>query len=338
MSQFVYETHSQSGILLNANENPWNLPDSIRQEIKDALDTIAFNRYPDDSYQELCEAYSQIVHIPASQILAGNGSDQHLGFLIGTFLGKGKNLLTLSLDFGMYDYYASSYDAGIIKYPVDPFSKMDVDDFIHFMQDKDPDMVLFSNPNNPTGNFLGLAEIQRICDAASCPVVVDEAYIEFAQGSALSLLDRCDHLYVTRTLSKAYGLAGVRIGFLLSSQANMDALRPLHVPYAVNSISAKIGAIVLKHADLFDEQIENIKKERDRFAMLSLQRCRIKPSQANFILIQTPAIQALIKAFKENGLTIREYKGKDYCRVTIGTPEENQIVKDVLISFDKEEQ
>ena len=337
MSQFVYQPHQQNGILLNANENPWDLPDFIRQEIKEALDTIAFNRYPEDSAQELCEAYSQIIQIPASQILAGNGSDQHLGLLIGTFLGKGKNLLTLSPDFGMYDYYASSYEAGILKYTIDPFSHLDVDDFIGFARENKPDLILFSNPNNPTGNLLTLDEIQKILVAVPCPVVVDEAYIEFAQGSAVVLLDRYDNLYVTRTLSKAYGLAGVRIGFLISNQANMDALRPLHVPYSVNSISAKVATIVLHHADWFQEQIETIKAERDRFKTLSLQRCRIQSSQANFMLIQTPEIEALKKTFKDNGLTIREYEGKDYCRITIGTPEENQIVKDVLEAFDKEE-
>ncbi len=337
MKQVQYKVHTQKGVLLNANESSNNLSVSIRKEIQEAVFDIEWNRYPDDRCQKLCEAYAKWIHVPADQILAGNGSDQHLGFLIGTFLGKDKKLLTLAPDFGMYDYYASNYDAQIVRYELDPLQPMDVDAFIRFGQKEDPQMVLFSNPNNPTGQYLDNEQIKKICQAFHCPVVIDEAYAEFAPGSCLSLLEVCQNLYVTRTLSKAFSLAGARIGFLITSLENMEKIRDDHVPYSVNSISMKAAEIVLNHADEFTSEIKRIKQERDAFLSRSYTSFSLSRSHANFLLIYTSNIDRLLDLFEQKGLSIRRYEQKNYCRVTIGTTQENQWIKDVLDTFEKEE-
>lgn len=335
--QVTYTAHQQKGVLLNANESSKNLLPTIRKEIQEAIFDIAFNRYPDDECTEICEAYAHYLGISSDQILAGNGSDQHLGFLIGTFLGKGKKLLTLAPDFGMYDYYASSYEADVVRFVLDPPASMDVDAFIEFGVQEKPQLVLFSNPNNPTGNYIEPLQIQEICKAFDCPVVIDEAYGEFAPESSISLLSQCENLYVTRTLSKAFGLAGARIGFLISSVENMKRLKPYHVPYSLNSISMKVGTIVLKHALEFEKEIERIKTERDAFLSKSYRFLQIAKSDANFLWIQTPHIEKLLSFFAKKGLNVRQYAHKEYCRVTIGTTEENQWIKEVLEAFEQEE-
>lgn len=337
MTQKKYKVHSQKGILLNANESSKNLSSAIRKEIQEAIFDIDFNRYPDDACSLLCETYGNWIGVPASCILAGNGSDQHLGFLIGMFLEKGKKLLTLSPDFGMYDYYASSYHADVVRFNVDPLKPMDVDELISFGKKEDPQLILFSNPNNPTGHYVSNEQIQKICDAFACPVVIDEAYGEFAPDSCLSLLETCQNLYITRTLSKAFGLASARIGFLISSLSNMEKLRDYHVPYSVNSLSMAAATIVLKHASEFEGEIDRIKKERDQFLSKTYTSLSLSKSDANFLLIQTVKISKLLSMFAQKGLCVRSYENKNYCRVTIGTTQENRQIQEVLDAFEKEE-
>lgn len=206
----AYSGQKQSGILLNANESSENLPQDIIQEILHAVENTAFNRYPDTAQIELRKAYAKAMGLQTEQVLAGNGSDQMLGLLIGMFLGKGKSLYTYDPDFSMYEYYASSYEADVEKYALPYDGSLDIESFIQHGREKKVSLVMFSNPNNPTGNCLSIEQIRKIIAGfAPVPVVIDEAYFEFSdETSALTLLADYDNLYVTRTLSKAYGQIG----------------------------------------------------------------------------------------------------------------------------------
>ena len=205
----TYETMKQEGILLNANENPRPLPEAVMAEILEAIRDLPLNRYPDTDETELLQAYGKWTGLVEEMLLAGNGSDQMLGYLIGTFLGRDKILYTFDPDFSMYDYYAGSYEAKVRKFDINEDGSLDIDAFIEEGRKNNADLVIFSNPNNPSGHCLSLSECEKITAAfAPLPVVIDEAYIEFAdEESAVQLLDRYDNLYVTRTLSKAFGLA-----------------------------------------------------------------------------------------------------------------------------------
>ena len=217
-----YKTHTQQGILLNANEMSDNLSSFILKEIQEKIINLDFNRYPDNDCIRLREAYSALLNVRIENVLAGNGSDQILGLLIGYFLKKGKTLLTLDPDFSMYDYYCGTYDANLLKYPTRDDGSFDVENFVRYAIDNKVDMILFSNPNNPTGFLLTNEEIKvMLKQLNTIPVVIDEAYAEFAKESATDLIDQFDNLYITRTLSKAYALAGARIGFLVSNEKNI---------------------------------------------------------------------------------------------------------------------
>lgn len=333
----TYEAQRQSGILLNANESSDDLASDIIREFIQQIDTVNFNRYPDMEQRELLEAYASVMGLKPSQLLAGNGSDQLLGYLIGTYLSKGKVLYTLKPDFSMYDYYASSYEADVCKYEMEPDGTYDIDDFIR--NGKGASMVMFSNPNNPTGHCLKISEVRKILEGfAGLPVVVDEAYMEFAdEESALSLLDEYDNLYVTRTLSKAYGLAGIRTGFLVSSEKNMEPLKKAFVPYALNSVSMKIASVSLAHHDEMTEKLKVIRSERNRMYDI-MKNCRgisVLPSQANFIYGRCSDVQRLFNLFDEAGIIIRRYAGTDAFRITTGRKDENDKVLEVIRRFEE---
>lgn len=337
-----YQTHLQSGILLNANESSLNLDETIMNEIKEEIASVVFNRYPDNDQTEILEAYSKVIKVKKEQILAGNGSDQMLGLMIGTFLGKGKILYTFDPDFSMYDYYASSYEAEIKKFELQEDGTLDVDAFISEGKEANVSLILFSNPNNPTGNCLYESDIRRIVEAFSdIPVVVDEAYIEFANAaSSVALIDQYKNLYVTRTLSKAYSLAGLRLGFLLSNEANMKELKAKAVPYALNSMTMRIGKIVLRHASIFLERAEETKKKRNAMYedVSKLRHVTFYASEGNFLHGKCTEKQKLLEYFEAAGIVIRNYPNKDTFRITIGTEEENQKVLQVLKRFEEESQ
>lgn len=332
-----YTTHVQSGILLNANEGSNNLDTNIIEEIKKAMNDIAFNRYPDNDQTELLEAYGKVIGVKKENLLAGNGSDQMLGLLIGTFLSKGKKLYTFDPDFSMYDYYASCYEADVKKYPLNDDGTLDVDGFIE--NGKDVSLVMFSRPNNPSGYCLNQEEIKKVLNGfQDIPVVVDEAYIEFAkEDSAIQLLNEYNNLYVTRTLSKAYGVAGIRVGFLISNEENMKVMKSGSVAYALNSVTMKIGTIILKYADAFQKQAKIISQKRDAMyeKVKNLNKITFYPSQGNFLHGKTDNKEKLLKMFEEKNIVIRNYKD-DTFRITIGNDNENQAVLEVLKKYEEE--
>lgn len=335
----AYTAHVQKGVLLNANESSQNLEAEIIQKIQEGMAEIAYNRYPDESDDTLLETYAKVKNLNKSQLLAGNGSDQMLGFLIGYYLGKGKTLYTWNPDFGMYDYYASSYEASVEKYVVEKDGSFDLDDFIKVGKEKNVDMILFSNPNNPTGHVLKEDEIKTILNAFSdIPVVVDEAYMEFSHHTMMYEVENYFNLYVTRTLSKAYALAAVRLGFLVTSEKNMENLRPAFVPYALSAVTQKIGTIVLSYADVFDQKIKQTIENRDTMYNILSQCTSIEfyPSAGNFIRGTCKGDKnRLLELFEQANIVIRNYEN-DTIRITIGNHEENEQVLKVIDQFEKE--
>ena len=329
-----YKTHVQSGILLNANEASQNVDEAIKQEIIDAISNLSLNRYPDTTCQELHRLYADIMNVPSSWILSGNGSDQMLGFLIQYYLQDNKTLYTLSPDFSMYDYYVGLNHSKIEKYETNLDGSFDVDAFISNGKDKKADMVLFSNPNNPTGHAITKDEMKKISEAfKEIPVIFDEAYMEFGKESAIGLLKTYPMVFVCRTLSKAYGLAGIRCGFMLGQQ--VEKLRDLFIPYALSSVTQTIASVVLKHADAYKDNMATIISERERMyqEVKGFKKLTIYPSNANFLFGRSEKKDLLLKMFKEKNITIRNYEDASF-RITIGTKEENEMVLDVLRRFE----
>lgn len=334
-----YQAKQIGNVMLNANELSCNVSEDIRKEIQAIIPSIAFNRYPDADNEELIQAYAKVMNLDFDRILAGNGSDEMLGLMIGYFLGKDKVLFTLQPDFSMYDYYATMHEASIEKFPCGVDGSFDVQAFIEEGKAKRANMILFSNPNNPTGHILTKTEVQAILTAfPAIPVIVDEAYGEFAQESMVDAVDQYPNLYVTRTLSKAYGLAGARLGFLISNKANIATLKPNVVPYNINTISQKVGVIVLQHASEFQQMVQDTIAKRDAFydRVKSLKGITCYPSHANYVFARSQNKAVYLKAFEEKGIVIRDYAKDDSLRITIGSEEENALVLEVLTQLEED--
>ena len=334
----VYENSNNKGILLNANEMYVNLNTIILDEIKNEISNINFNRYPDSDSTELRKRYAEIYGLDYDAIIAGNGSDEMLGLMIGTFLGHSKKLYTLKPDFSMYNYYASMQESEVVSYETREDGSFSIEDFIKQGKDKKVDLILFSNPNNPTGNHISNKEISKIVESfPNIPVIVDEAYTEYACESALKLINKYNNIYITRTLSKAFSLAAARVGFLMGNKDNIKRIREKKVPYNVNSISQIIASIVLKHRNEFRDIVEEIKKSRDSF----YESCKdgkgyiIYPSQANFIYGRSPYKDRFIRNLEDNNIIIRSFKD-DTFRITMGSEKQNKIVKEILLNLNVE--
>lgn len=332
-----YTAHKQDGILLNANEVSDNINEALKKDIKALIDTIDFNRYPDNDCLELRKAYGKYIQFNEEQILCGNGSDQMLDLIMSYYLSSGKTLYTLSPDFGMYDYYASRYDARILKFPCEKDGSFDVDQFIEMGKKNHVDFIIFSNPNNPTGHYLKNEEMLRIVEAfKDIPFVDDEAYIEFAQESMLPYINQYEHFYITRTLSKVFGLASIRTGFLIGNQKNIETLSKIKVPYSLNTLSQKIAVHALNYIEDALKRVKPICCDRDELLKQKFKGIELIPSHANFILVYSSNISLLKQLFEDSHIVIRTYPDKDYVRITIGNKEENQKVFEVLKQFEKE--
>lgn len=332
-----YLAMETEGILLNANESYKNLSEKIIEEIQVAIGHVLFHRYPEDSNQELVNAYATYIKKDAECIMAGNGSDEMLGTIIGLTMKEGKKLYTLSLDFSMYDYYTSMHNGEMLKYPYSIDEEFDVDDFIKVGKDNKVDMILFSNPNNPTGRVIAQKDLIKIVEAFDdIYVIIDEAYADFDDTTMLDYIDTYKNLLVTRTLSKAFALAGIRCGFMIGNKEVIKTIKAYKVPYNVNRMTQLVGTIVLQHTDEILENIEEIKRERDAFydAYLKINRDDIQlyPSHTNYLYGKSKNKNAFLKALKEKNIVIRNYDDDSF-RITIGSNKMNQIILDVIKSF-----
>lgn len=329
----AYEVNNGSKTLLNANECYKNLPENIINEIKDNLEEVLFNRYPDNSANLLTKTYSNAFNINEGNFIFGNGSDEMLGLVIGLNINEGKKLYTLTPDFSMYDYYTSFHGGDMVKYPIDLDKGFNVDDFIKKGKEDNVSIIIFSNPNNPTGTLVSKDDIKKILNSFNIPVIIDEAYGEFCDCSMVDEIDNYQNLYVTKTLSKAYGVAGIRLGMIISNKGNIDTLRDMKVPYNVNSVTQYIGSIILNHKEELDVYSKEIIKRRDNFYNEIINRkykdLVVYPSHANFIYGKSSMKDELVTNMLSNGISIRNYKDDSF-RITIGSEIEMEDVLSVI--------
>ena len=336
----AYEAHVQEGVLLNANESPTNFDEQILTEIKASLDTTLFHRYPDDSYRSLKEAYAQVVGVEPDMVLCGNGSDQMLGLLIGCAMAEGKTLATLAPDFGMYDYYVSMYGGTIKKYPIAAGKPLDMDAFVAFA--KDADMVLFSNPNNPTGNAFDPDTIVEVARRFNGITVVDEAYIDFSPlPSTVSRLAECPRLIVMQTLSKAWAGAALRLGIAFASAEIVDIFNKVKYPYNINVLTQREALRLLDAEDHVRAVAAELSDARDRLTAELVMLVTVEhvyPSAANFLLVKVADPDGLYAWLRDRGIIVRNRNRVNMCsgclRITVGSESENELLLQSLKEYD----
>lgn len=323
-------------IKIDANESPYNILDELGPLIIKELASNELNRYPDSEAVKLKKKIANYTGVSAENIMCGNGSDELLKVIIDCFVDKGDVVVTHSPSFVMYKLLTQIAGGKFIEVSGDESFSIDIDNIISTANENAAKIIFLCNPNNPTGVVIPKEEIIKVLESTSSIVVVDEAYYEFYGETIIDKLEEYERLIVLRTLSKGFGLAGLRIGYGAACSRTMNILNRVKPPYNINSISQCIGEIVLDNRDIIQKNIEAIKSERNKLfiELESIKDIKALPSGSNFILIRTNKYESLMEKFKEEKIKIKGF-GKqgvlqNCIRLTIGTEEENKRVLKLL--------
>ena len=326
-------------VALNTNENSYPVPAVVVEAMTKAVAAAAsgLNRYPDREFTALREALAAYLSrsgtvIGADQVWAGNGSNEVLLHLLQAFGGPGRTALGFTPAYSMHPIITTTTGTtwvdGLRGVAGGGAFDLDAASAVEQVRAHRPDVVFLCSPNNPTGTALTLDTVVAVHDAApDALIVVDEAYAEFARPgtpSALTLLEGRPRLVVTRTMSKAFALAGGRLGYLAADPALVDALRLVRMPYHLATQTQAVALAALEHADLMLETVGAIKAERDRLvAELTAMGLDPVPSDANFVLFGgLEDSHTTWSALLERGVLVRDVGIAHYLRVTAGTPQE----------------
>jgi len=333
-------------VLLNVNENPYPPSAAVVADIERAVAEAArdLNRYPDREFVALREGLaSYLGHgVTPAQVWAANGSNEVMLHLLQAFGGPGRTALSFAPTYSMYPEYArDTHTAWEVGHREEDFS-LDVDRAVALVRDRRPSVVLLPSPNNPTGTALPHEAIGALCRAMPDGVlVVDEAYAEFRRAgtpSALELLPDHPNLVVTRTMSKAFALAGARLGYLAAATEVCDALRVVRLPYHLSAVTQAVAAAALRHADELLGAVDRLRLERDgTVEWLRAQGYSVADSDANFVLFGTFADRhAVWQGVLDRGVLIRETGPAGWLRVSIGTPAEMAAFREALTAVTEE--
>lgn len=320
--------HVKADIVANANESNYPMPEAVQQKINAVTAGFPFNRYPPVKAENLSDIIADELNIPHDNIKIGNGASDLLQKVCYAFGGSGKSIAFPYPSFSMYSTYVQVSDSTAAPYPLQPDGSICADDVIRFYNEQKPSLLIICNPNNPTGTYNALSEIEKIIAAAECPVVVDEAYMEFAEGkevdrfdlrplnkiwlvagSVLTFNNKYSNLICIRTFSKAYGLAGLRCGYAVGCSNLMRILGKTMMPYSVSSYTLMAAKIVYENKELYRSTIKTIIAERNRLAeFLKENKFLVWTSAANFILFKASEEMAAILAESYDEVYGRDYK------------------------------
>jgi len=336
LSPYAHAEWDPALVRLHANENPW------RGETDSSRDGL--NRYPEPQSSALIQRLATLYAVEPDRVLVGRGSDEGIDLLVRTFCAAGRDrILVCPPTFAMYRFAADVQGAAVTEVPLDAGQGFALDSTAVIAAcDPTVKLVFLCSPNNPTGNRLRAEDVRRVLEALAerALVVVDEAYVEFAEHPSLvGWLREYPHLVILRTLSKAYGLAGARCGAVLAAPEVVALLRRVIPPYAltVQSIESVLDALHPERLETARARVAAIRAERarmsGRLAELPLVE-RVWPSEANFLLVSSPDAGRLLEAGIRGGLLVRDVRrqpGLERClRVTIGSPTQNDRLLESL--------
>lgn len=315
---------------LNSNESPYPPPAALVAKVAGKLADIAFNRYPDNEAHELYDAIAERSGWRRDGVWVANGSNEIFLHLFLAFGGPLRSTLLFSPTYSLHSSIPRITGTTVLRVDRDNSFLVDLDAAAEAIRRARPDVVIVCSPNNPSGACEPVATTRALAEEAPGMVVVDEAYIEFAgEGdSAASLLREHANLVIVRTFSKAWRLAGVRIGYMLADPATVAELKRVRLPYHLSSIAQAMALGALEHAPETLEAVREIVAERERIA-LELQAMGVlaHPSHANFVLFEAHDAEAVWDALLDRGVLVRSYSGQhglERClRVTVGLPDEN---------------
>jgi len=321
----------QSRIKLNQNENPYELPQQIKDEVLQRVGALSWSRYPPFVPQQQIEKLASFTGWREDGILIGNGSNDLLQLLFTSSLERGTAAVISQPTFTLYKILAQGMAADIREVPMTKAMHFDTEGIIAAANESDARLIVICSPNNPTGTFLSRAEVRAIVERTSALVTLDEAYVQFARESQASLLKEYDRLVVLQTFSKAMGAAGLRLGYAMLSPGLAKELNKLKLPYSVNIFSLLAMETLIDRWDTIKGWIDLLKRERE-YVLKELTRIpTLTPyrSEANFILFESSgkSPRQIFESLLAKGILIRDVSSYPMLsrglRVTVGTPEEN---------------
>ncbi len=328
-----YVVGSSPGIRvkLNQNENPENIPLALRSRMQTLLSETELNRYPSEQPDSLRVLIAEYADVPADCVLVTHGSNEFVHSLCIAFVEQGRKTLIPSPTFSLFGNSVRLFGGDVIDVEADEDLNYPIDEICRIASTENPELVVIATPNNPTGKDLTLASIERVIKASSGMVVVDEAYWEFTdRPSAAKLLDKYENIIVMRTLSKAVGLAGLRIGYAIAQPDVIAELLKVRLPFMVPRIDAALAAEVLAHPERIRDAATRLKQGQRRIAdqLDTLPGVSVVPSETNFVLFKTPFdSSAILEKLAQAGVLVRDMSGyrrlKGYLRVNAGTVDEN---------------
>lgn len=314
-------------VRLNTNENPYPPSAALVADLSAAVAEAAagLNRYPDREVSRLREALGGYLGVEPAGVWAANGSNEVLTELLQAFGGPGRTALGFTPSYSMHPLLAGLTGTAWVACPREEDFTLPAGRAVAAVRRLQPDVVFLTRPNNPTGTGLPLEVVAEVCAATEAVVVVDEAYAEFSgEPSAVELLGRFPRLVVSRTMSKAFALAGGRVGYLAAAPAIVDALQLVRLPYHLSAISQAAALAALRHADDTLGSVARVVADRDRVAAALADRgLQVSPSEANFLLFglfdDAPAVW---RELLDRGVLVRDVGLPGRLRVTIGTTAE----------------
>jgi histidinol-phosphate aminotransferase len=316
-------------VRLNTNENPYGPSAAVIASIAAAVTHAAgkLNRYPDREAGALRDGLAAYLghSLDRDRVWAANGSNEVMLQVLQAFGGPGRTALSFAPTYSMYPEYARSTHTRWVTAPRDDAFEIDLVTAAQALATEQPSVVFLASPNNPTGTALALDTVKALCDIAPGVVVVDEAYAEFRREgvpSALSLLDDYPHLLVTRTMSKAFALAGGRLGYVAAGPDVVAALRVVRLPYHLSTVTQAVASAALTHADELLGRVHELRAERDAtVAWLRGAGFVVAESDANFVLFgRFRDRHSVWQGLLDRGVLIRETGPDGWLRVSIGTP------------------
>ncbi|MBA0050360.1 histidinol-phosphate transaminase [Streptomyces sp. AJS327] len=344
-------------VRLNTNENPYPLPEELVARIAERVGEAArtLNRYPDrDALTLRTELAGYLTRVTGHEmgpreVWAANGSNEVLQQLLQAFGGPGRTALGFEPSYSMHALIARGTGTGWLSGPRTADFRIDVAAAVRTIAERRPEVVFVCSPNNPTGTAVDADTVRALYDAAQAArpergalVVVDEAYEEFSHGpSLLPLLDGRPTLVISRTMSKAFGAAGLRLGYLAADPAVVDAVQLVRLPYHLSAVTQATALAALEHTDTLLGFVGRLKEERDRLVReLRAAGCTVTDSDANFVQFglfeEEGGAHAVWEALLERGVLVRDNGVPGWLRVTTGTPAENDAFLDAVRAVMKE--
>ena len=320
-----------SDLVLAANESPFTLPEPLLARLQSGIRDFTYRCYPDPLARSLREKLAAANGVAPESILLGNGGDELLLDTLLAWGGPGRRVLVFPPTFSMYGIYAHTLETEVVELCRDPETfSIDVDTAAARLSQGDIDLCFVDTPNNPSGALTSEEDIVRLLEASDALIFVDEAYFEFSGVTALPLLERFDNLVILHTFSKAFSLAGLRLGYVMARPEVIATLAKVRMPYSVSAFSQWVGALVVEEQAAFEPTLQLLRSERERLfqALDALEGVQVWPSQANYLLFRVAGAHVVWQRLLDDfGIYIRDFSSApgltDCLRVTVGSPEQN---------------